>query len=200
MLECPTFTSGTTLSIGTWSAAGSGCIASTSDPKDVRIYGNLVYNSMSSGGFVISSDLKGTNSIRLYNNTFFNAPITVTPSGATYTTFDVRNNIAYGGGITGSNFFTTNTNNLTTNPSFKNTGNLPNGFTGTYGVNMAPNADGLSLVSGSPALGAGTTLPSPYDNSIDSVARPGSGWDLGAYQSTTISAPSPPTGLTATVN
>lgn len=186
-----------------WNLVGGGIRVyngATSDPKDVRIYGNLVYNSMSNGGFVINSDLKGTNSIRLYNNTFFNAPITVTPSGATYTTFDVRNNIAYGGGITGSNFFTTNTNNLTTNPSFKNTGNLPNGFTGTYGVNMAPNADGLSLVSGSPALAAGTTLPSPYDNSINSVARPGSGWDLGAYQSAITSAPPPPTGLKATVH
>jgi len=184
-----------------WNLVGGGIRVyngSTSDPKDVRIYGNLVYNSLSNGGFVINSDLRGANSIRLYNNTFFNAPITVTPSGATYTTFDVRNNIVYGGGITGSNFFTTNTNNLTTNPSFKNTGNLPNGFTGTYGVNLAPNADGLTLASGSPALGAGTTLPSPYDNSINSVARPSSGWDLGAYQSTSVL--SPPTGLTATAH
>jgi len=186
-----------------WNLVGGGIRVyngATPDPKDVRIYGNIVYNSNSNGGFVINSDLKGTNSIRLYNNTFFNAPITVTPSSATYTTFDVRNNIVDGGGITGSNFFTTNTNNLTTNPSFKNTGNPPTGFTGTYGVNMAPNADGLSLLSGSPALGAGATLLSPYDNSINSVARPqGSAWDLGAYQSTTTSAPSPPTGLTATV-
>ena len=159
---------------------------STSDPKDVRIYGNIAYNSTANGGFVINSDLKGTNQIRLYNNTFYNAPITVTSSGATYSVFDVRNNIVYdtsGTAISGSNFFTTNSNNLTTNPSFKNTANLPTGFSGTYGTTMAPNADGLSLLSGSSALGAAAVLSSPYNGSINSVARPTSGSDLGAYQS-----------------
>lgn len=190
-----------------WNLVGGGIRVyngATSDPKDVRIYGNLVYNSMSDGGFVIGSDLKGTNSIRLYNNTFFNAPITVTPSQASYSLFDVRNNIVYDPGgtpISGSNFFTTNSNNLTTTPLFKNTANLPTGFTGTYGMNLAPNADGLSLAAGSPAIGAGIVLGNPYNGSINSVIRPTAGpWDIGAYATYSATLPAPPTGLQAIVN
>ena len=189
-----------------WNLVGGGIrMYSTADasPKDVRIYGNIVYNSTANGGFVINSDLKGTNSIRLYNNTFYNAPITVTSSSARYSTFDVENNIVYysgGTAISGSNFFTTNSHNLVTNPSFKNASSLPTGFTGTYGTTMAPNADGLSLLAGSPALRVGATLGSPYDSSINSVTRPQTGWDLGAYQSGSSSSgdttpPAPPTGV-----
>jgi hypothetical protein len=192
-----------------WNLVSGGIrLYSTSDTssKDVRIYGNVVYNSTANGGFVINSDLKGSNnSIRLYNNTFYNAPITVTTSQANYSLFDVRNNIVYypgGTPITGSNFFTTNSNNLTTTPSFKSTANLPSGFAGTYGVNLAPNADGLSLAVGSSAIGASVVLASPYNGSINSVTRPATGpWDLGAYAtSSSATLPVPPTGLQAIVN
>lgn len=191
-----------------WNLVSGGIrLYSNTDPssKDVRIYGNVVYNSTANGGFVINGDLKGTNnSIRLYNNTFYNAPITVTPSQAIYSLFDVRNNIVYypgGAAISGSGFFTTNSNNLTVNPLFKSTANLPTGFTGTYGTNLAPNADGLSLASGSPAIGAGVALGSPYNGSINSVIRPATGpWDIGAYATSTATLPAPPTGLQAIVN
>jgi len=191
-----------------WNLVSGGIrLYSSSDPssKDVSIYGNVVYNSTANGGFVINGDLKGTNSIRLYNNTFYNAPIAVTSSSASYSLFDVRNNIVYypgGTAISGSGFFTTNSNNLTTNPLFKNTASLPTGFTGTYGVNLAPNADGLSLAAGSPATGAGVVLASPYNGSINSVTRPAAGpWDLGAYAtSSSATLPAPPTGLQAIVN
>src|SRR5215472_4510680 len=191
-----------------WNMVSGGIrLYSSTDPssKDVSVYGNVVYNSTANGGFVINGDLKGTNSIRLYDNTFYNAPIAVTSSSASYSLFDVRNNIVYypgGTAISGSNFFTTNSNNLTTNPSFKNTASLPTGFTGTYGVNLAPNVDGLSLAAGSPAIGAGLVLGSPYNGSINSVIRSvTSPWDLGAYAtSSSGTPPAPPTGLQAIVN
>ena len=193
-----------------WNLVSGGIrLYSSSDPssKDVSIYGNVVYNSTANGGFVINADLKGTNSIRLYNNTFYNAPITVTSSHASYSLFDVRNNIVYGPGstpISGSNFFTANSNNLTTTPSFKNTASLPTGFTGTYGVDLAPNADGLSLAAGSSAIGAGVVLGSPYNGSINSVIRPAAGpWDIGAYatsSTTSTTPPAPPTGLQVIVH
>ena len=68
-------------------------------------------------------------------------------------------------------------------PLYKNTANLPNGFTGTYGVNLAPNNDGLSLQQGSPGIDKGISLGSDFAGSINSVIRPvGSGWDIGAYE------------------
>lgn len=75
-----------------------------------------------------------------------------------------------------------------TNPTFKNTSNLPTAFSGTYGTDMVPNNDGLSIESGN-AIDNGYNLSSTYDGSINQdglsspVARPcGSGWDIGAYE------------------
>lgn len=174
--------------------------SSGKDPKDVKIYGNIVYNSTNNGGFQISTDLGNTNKLWVYNNTFYNAPVIITNSSATFSPFEFKNNIVYypgGTAITGSSKFTASSNNLTTNPSFKNTGSLPTGFTGTFGVNMAPNTDGLSLQSGSPAINAGTALTSPYNSSVNSLSRPqGSSWDIGAYEyGVTGTSPVAPTGL-----
>jgi hypothetical protein len=72
---------------------------------------------------------------------------------------------------------------LVSNPLFKNVANLPSGFAGSYGTNLAPNNDGLSLRLGSPGINTGVTLSSTFDNSINSIVRPaGGGWDLGAYE------------------
>jgi hypothetical protein len=74
--------------------------ASGGDPKDVKIYGNIVYNSTVNGGFLIDSDLKNSLSVRLYNNTFFNAPVIIRRSGATVNVLEFRNNIVhYTGGV-----------------------------------------------------------------------------------------------------
>jgi hypothetical protein len=71
----------------------------------------------------------------------------------------------------------------TDNPAFVNTGNLPTGFTGTYGIDLRPNTDGLNLTVDSPARDAGAALGASYDSSINSVTRPqGTGWDIGAYE------------------
>jgi len=65
---------------------------------------------------------------------------------------------------------------FSTNPNFKNAGNLPTGFL----PNNMPNTDGLSIVSGN-AIGHGTNLGYPYDYSINNVVR-GTTWDIGPYQ------------------
>jgi len=85
------------------------------------------------------------------------------------------------------------------NPGFKNTANLPSGWTGSYGVNLAPNNDGLSLSASSPVLGLGAVLSSPYSGSINTAARPATGaWNPGAYQISLVEdSLTPPTGLKA---
>jgi hypothetical protein len=66
------------------------------------------------------------------------------------------------------------------------------GFSGACGSTLAPAPDGLSLSAGSPAVGTGVSLGSPYDNSVNSVARPTAGaWDRGAYQSSGSATPAP---------
>jgi len=167
------------------------------DPKDVKIYGNIIYSTTGKAGFLIDTDFDNTNSILVYNNTFYNAPVTINNSTATFSTFEFKNNIVYrpsGTAITGASHFTASSNNLTTNPSFKNASSLPTGFVGTFGVNLAPSTDGLSLLTGSPAIDAGVSLGSAYGGSINSVPRPpGSGWDIGAYEGG--GAPAAPTNL-----
>jgi hypothetical protein len=65
------------------------------DPKDLKIYGNLVYNSASSGGLYIGGDLGNTLRVLMYNNTFYNAPITINNNSATFVVFEFKNNICY---------------------------------------------------------------------------------------------------------
>jgi hypothetical protein len=78
-------------------------------------------------------------------------------------------------------------------PRYRNTANLPTGFTGTYGVNLAPNNDGLSLQQGSPGIDQGIVLGSSFAGSVNSVGRPaGAGWDIGAYEYNSGGAVTPP--------
>ena len=182
--------------------------SSGKDPKDLKIYGNLVYastyNSSNLGGLWLDSGLGNTNSLWVYNNTFYNSPVTVNNSAATFPTFEFKNNIVYqtaGTPITGSNRFTAASNNLTTNPSFKNTASLPTGIAGTFGINLAPNNDGLSVSLGSAALDAGISLAPEFNLSVNSLPRPqGSAWDIGAYESTgTILSDTVPPTVTITL-
>lgn len=79
---------------------------------------------------------------------------------------------------------------LTSDPQFLNTGNLPTGFTGTYGSSLAPNNNGLSLQSNSPGINGGVAFGAPFNGSINSVVRPTSGaWDIGAYESGSSGGP-----------
>lgn len=173
------------------------------DPKDIKIYGNLVFNSTSLAGLYFGSDQVGTENIRVYNNTFYNAPVVVANSSATYATFEFRNNIVYfpgGTPLTGSGHFTSASNNLTTSPGFKNPAGLPNGFAGSFGVDLRPNNDGLSLAANSAGIDAGMALQSSYAGSINSVPRPQTAaWDLGAYEfgnAQTLTPPAAPQNVT----
>lgn len=88
--------------------------ASGGDPKDLRIYGNIVYNSTANGGLVLGSDLKNSNTLRIYNNTFYNAPVMISSSSATFPVFEFRNNLVYstsGVALVSNGKFTLHTNN-----------------------------------------------------------------------------------------
>ncbi len=108
---------------------------------------------------------------------------------------EIKNNIA--SSITDSDGTATISNNILNNNCFINTSNLPTGFTGTYGVDMEPNTDGLSLGAASACIGTGASLGSPYNSSINTISRTsGSGWDIGAYEYDDGSnLPNPPTNL-----
>lgn len=189
--------------------------ASGKDPKDVKIYGNIVYNNALNAGFLIDTDLGNSNTLRIYNNTFYSTPVVINNSAATFPVLEFRNNVIYyTGGIPlrENGKFTSHSNNIlfgtgtlvrsgatpytsgnlssyeptasSSNPLFVNVATLPTGFVGSYGVDLAPNANGLSLQPASPGIDRGAALPSPYSSSINSIGRPsGAGPDIGAYES-----------------
>lgn len=198
------------------------------DPKDVRVYGNVIFNSTTNGGLLMDR-LVGTVQLRVYNNTFYNAPVVVLNPAATFSVFEFRNNIVYytggvpltdtGGDITlhsqnvyyrgsgtlvsskGTNYTSSNLSTYesgawSNNPMFASVTSLPSGFTGQYGVDLAPDRNGLSLQPGSPVIDQGVVLTG-YSGSINSVARPaGTAWDVGAYEAgSSVGPPAPPTNV-----
>jgi hypothetical protein len=118
------------------------------------------------------------------NNMFYRSSGTLVSSGGTnYTAGNLTTYEASGSAL---------------NPTFKNVANLPTGFSGTFGVNLAPNADGLSLQAGSFGLDHGIALAGTYAGAINSVMRPaGAAWDLGGYEAGSQQGvpPTAPTGL-----
>lgn len=176
---------------------GRGIYTHGSTPASVEIYGNLFFQNPL-GGIKFESNLSGSASYKIYNNTFYNngTGSQVDVAGGTFSTLEIKNNILYPGSINDrGGRVTSQSNNLTTNLQFKNPSNLPTGFTGTHGVNLAPNKDGLSIISG-PALDGGAVLGARYNTSINSITRPTSGkWEIGAYQSGSNLTISPPSGL-----
>jgi len=98
------------------------------------------------------------------------------PGGGTLVT-------ANGDSYTASNISSWEPTALTGDPLLKDPSDLPSGFTGTYGVDMEPDSDGLNITVGSSAKDYGISLGSAYNSSINSVTRPsGVGWDVGAYE------------------
>jgi hypothetical protein len=72
---------------------------------------------------------------------------------------------------------------VTGDPLLKDLASLPAGFSGTYGVDMEPHPEGLSLTASSPARDGGAPLGPSYSSSVNSVTRPnGAEWDIGAYE------------------
>lgn len=92
-------------------------------------------------------------------------------------------------------------------PGFVNTDNLPEGFSGTYGVDMQPESTGLIPTQN--VEGMGQTLTTEFAGSIDlsgtsSDSLRSSPWDIGAYAMSAeayepdVDDPTTPTGLVAT--
>jgi hypothetical protein len=199
--------------------------SSGKDPKDVKVYGNIVYNNSRNAGFLIDTDLGNANSIRVYNNVFYNNPVVINNSAATFPVLEFRNNIVhYSGGVPftengkltlhsnnlffgagtlvrsgGQNFGASNLVNyestaIAADPQFANPAALPTGFVGSFGVDLAPNASGLSLKAGSPAIDRGAALGAAYAGSVNGASR-GAAWDIGAYEAEAVARPPAPTNL-----
>jgi Right handed beta helix region len=169
------------------------------DPKDVHVYGNLVFNNASGPGLLLGADLGNDNTLRIYHNTFFNAPVLVAPSAARFPVFEFRNNIVYataGVPLTESGRFSLHSNNL-----FFAAGGatLVRSAGRSYGsANLAayepsaiaadpmfidPRVGKLALRAGSPALDRAAALPEPYNRALNALSRPqGAGADIGAYE------------------
>ncbi len=154
--------------------------------KDIKIYGNLIYDNSITGGLSLGGN-SGTLNLLVYNNTFYNTFVDLGGHSSNVSAFEFKNNIIQysSSQLRNANTLTSQSNNLlvSSNPGFKDPNNKPTGFMGTYGVDLRPNTDGLSLNAGSSAIDGGATLASAYNGSINSVSRPqGSAWDVGAYE------------------
>lgn len=167
-----------------------------------RIYNNTFFDA-----FVDLANPTSIGTIEFRNNIIYELDdVPLTDLGGDITEYSHNLLFREGGGtlvrlgagtFTAVNLTTWDANSLSANPLFKDAANLPTGFQGTYGTDLAPNHDGLSLQSTSPALATGLILPASFAGTINSVARPlSSAWDLGAYQSrTAAAAPLPPSRL-----
>jgi hypothetical protein len=155
--------------------------------KSLKIYGNI-FLAGNASALKVDGSAQGGLDLKFYNNTVYETSILIQNSSSTITALEFINNIIYSPGqrtplSDSGNNITLEKNNIYTDPSFQNISNLPTGFTGTYGVDMEPNANGLNITSKSPARDAGTSLEASYDMGINTVKRPnGSGWDIGAYE------------------
>lgn len=188
-------------------ATGGLSLSGNSGTHAFRVYNNTFYNA-----FVDLGSPSSTGTIEFWNNLIFeldDVPLTDASQKIT----GHGNNVYFrsGGGTLvssgGSSFSAASllsgyeATASSSDPLFKNSANLPDGFTGSFGAGLAPNRDGLSLQVTSPALSVGANLGAPYNGSINSVARPASGaWNAGAYQmmmgGEELSAP---TGIKATL-
>jgi len=139
------------------------------DGKDLHIYGNLVFNNTTTGGLHIGTDAVGTETIRVYNNTFYNAPVTIATSAATFSTMEVRNNIFhFTAGVTltdSEGNITAHSNNIYYRPS------------GTAVTSNGANYTAAGIIAGYEATGLGT------DPLFVNVASVPTGFN-GAYGST----------------
>ncbi|MGZ6449763.1 MAG: choice-of-anchor Q domain-containing protein, partial [Pseudobdellovibrionaceae bacterium] len=163
--------------------------------KDLKFYSNIIFDNSQTGGFSLGGN-SGILNLLIYNNTFYNTFVDLGGHTSTVQTFEFKNNIVQypSSQLQNAGTLTSQANNLlvSANPGFKNVNNKPTGFIGTYGVDLRPNNDGLSMVSGSAAINAGATLATSYKGSINSVSRPAeSAWDIGAYEYSTTTTPSP---------
>jgi len=153
-----------------------------------NIYNNTFFNA-----FVDLGNPGGSGTINFRNNIVYELDdVCLTDSGGDLDTHS--HNLFYranGGALVSAGGSTYNAGNIsswestaqTADPLFKNTSNLPDGYSGNFGSDLAPNKDGLSPQAASPALNTGVTLGVAYSGAINSAARPvGAAWDRGAYE------------------
>jgi hypothetical protein len=176
---------------------------------NLAVYNNTFYNAP----VIINSNSATVNTFEFKNNiVYYSGGTPLTDAQGQITAH--ANNIYFRGGSgalvssRGSSYSASNLSSYESSasaadPLFTNAASLPNGFSGVFGNNLAPNTDGLRLQGGSPAVDRGAALASAYAGSINSVVRPsGAGWDIGAYElsSSSSTAPHPPTNVRITGN
>ncbi len=184
-------------------ATGGLSFSGNSGTHAVKVYNNTFYNA-----FVDIGSPTSTGTIEFKNNIVYELDDTPLNDPAAKITAH-SNNLFYrvGGGTrvsrggtsySASNLASFETGALSANPNFKNASILPTGFTGTPGVDRAPNSDGLALQVGSPGIDGGAALSAGFVGSVNSVLRPaGAGWDIGAYEyRVSGQQPAPPSNLT----
>jgi hypothetical protein len=167
-----------------------------------KFYNNTVYDTGTNVGLYLVAPATNASGIDVRNNILWttgDAPLQ--DNNGTITTHS--NNLFYRASgtlvnagrtaYTSANITTYETSAQATNPTFTG-GTLPTGFSGTYGVNMAPNTNYFAISSGN-ALNNGATLGSPYDGCINGAGlaipllRPAGDYDIGAYNYVTVIGP-----------
>ena len=145
--------------------------ASGKDPKDLKIYGNLVYNSPSSGGVYIGGDLGNTLRVLMYNNTFYNSPVSLNANSATFEVFEFKNNIVYHPGGTplldAQRKITAHSNNI----YYRSSGTLVSAGGTSYDASSLGNYESTAL-AGNPLLKGTTTFPTGFTGVFGSTLVP----------------------------
>ncbi len=143
------------------------------DPKSLEIYGNIIYNSTVNAGLLLHGGLVGSISLRVYNNTFFNAPVTVENSSANYTNFEFSNNIvAYPSGLPfsdGGQKVTAHSNNL----FYRSSGTLVRSGGTNYSASNLSNYES-SASSANPLFKNTSVLPTGFTGTFGSSLAPSS--------------------------
>ena len=181
----------------------------TSD-VEVWLYNNIIYDN-SIGISICERDIGGGQcsagrniiTLEVKNNIIYNTGSGLAFDDQNGDATAVSNNLYYSSGTnkaysngtnyTAATITSLDSGGLTAAPGFKNTSNLPTGFSGSYADDMEPDNDGLSIaLDTSPPVDAGADLgSSPYYGAINFSGKSGSlnrdndgggAWDIGAYE------------------
>jgi hypothetical protein len=142
-----------------------------SDPKDLKIYGNIIYNSTVNAGLLLHGNLVGSLKLLVYNNTFYNAAVSVESSSALYSTFEFKNNVIYYTGGTPlsdpSSKITSHSNNL----FFRGSGTLVSSGGVSYSASNLSSYE-TTASSSNPLFKNTSTLPTGFTGTFGSSLAP----------------------------